>query len=191
MNPRMRRLTADAESLRTEFAGHPEIQVLPLGYEPTDAYRIIFRLPGIALDAAGQPSRVNHHQCVIQLVAGYPREKPIAIMETAIFHPNFGPNIGDEICIGDYWSPAQSLSDIVVTIGELIQYQRYNTRSPLNAVAARWVAQNEAIFPVGHVSLFQAEPSIQLGGPQVAGTTQPAAVSLGPDLGWTGGSNAR
>jgi hypothetical protein len=179
----MRRLTADAESLRTEFAGHPEIQVLPLGYEPADAYRLIF--PGIALDATGQPAIINHHQAVIQLVAGYPREKPIAVMETAIFHPNFGPNIGDEICIGDYWSPAQSLSDIVVTIGELIQYQRYNTRSPLNAVAARWVAQNEAIFPVGHVSLFQAEPSIQLGGTQGSGSAQPTAVSLGPTSGWT------
>jgi hypothetical protein len=106
-------------------------------------------------------------------------------METAIFHPNFGPNIGDEICIGDYWSPAQSLSDIVVTIGELIQYQRYNTRSPLNAVAARWVAQNEAIFPVGHVSLFQAEPSIQLGGTQSTGSATPSAVILGPVAGWT------
>jgi ubiquitin-protein ligase len=181
----MRRLTADAESLRTEFAGHPEIQVLPLGYEPSDAYRLIFRLPGIALDSAGQPTIINLHQAVIQLVAGYPREKPIAVMETAIFHPNFGPNVGDEICIGDYWSPAQSLSDIVVTIGELIQYQRYNTRSPLNAVAARWVAQNEAIFPVGHVSLFQAEPNIQLGASQGYTAVPPTAVSLGPSTGWT------
>lgn len=188
VNPRLRRLTADAESLRTEFAGHPEIQVVPLGYEPADAYRLVFRLTGVALDATGQPAVVNHHQAVIQLVAGYPREKPIAVMETAIFHPNFGPNIGDEICIGDYWSPAQTLSDIVVTIGELIQYQRYNTRSPLNAIAARWVAQNEAIFPVGHVSLFQAEPNIQLGGPQDAGAVQPAAGSLGPATGWTNGT---
>jgi ubiquitin-protein ligase len=159
----MRRLTADAEGLRTEFAGHPHVFVTPIGYEPSDAYRITFSLPGIALDANGQPAIAQVHQALIQLVAGYPREKPVATMESAIFHPNFGPNVGDEICIGDYWSPAQSLSDIVVTIGELIQYQRYNTRSPLNAIAARWTAQNESIFPIGHVSLFQAEPEIALG----------------------------
>jgi ubiquitin-protein ligase len=122
----MRRLTADAEGLRTEFAGHPNIFTVPVGYEPSDAYRITFNVPGISLDANGQPITIQFHQVLVQLVAGYPREKPVATMETRIFHPNFGPKIGDEICIGDYWSPAQSLPDIVVTIGELIQYQRYN-----------------------------------------------------------------
>ena len=139
MNPRMRRLTADSIAMRTEFAGHPNISVTPIGYDPPESYRIIYRLRGVSLD-----------------------QKGLAVMESPIFHPNFGPRIGEEICIGDYWSPAQSLVDIVITIGELIQYQRYNTRSPLNAVAARWVASNESVFPVGNVSLFQREPEIKL-----------------------------
>jgi hypothetical protein len=44
----------------------------------------------------------------------------------------------------------------------MIQFQLYNVRSPLNAVAARWVAQNESIFPIGNVELFQAEPEVAL-----------------------------
>jgi len=173
VNPRIRRLTADAAAMRSEFAGHPHVNMVALGFDPPEAYRLSFNLPGVALDATGQPTVVNHHRAMIQLVAGYPREKPVATMETAIFHPNFGPNIGDAICIGDYWSPGQRLADIVVTIGELIQYQRYNTRSPLNAVAARWVAENESLFPIGNVGLFQAEPEIFLAG-SVRDTAEPA-----------------
>jgi ubiquitin-protein ligase len=158
-------LTADAASLRTEFAGHPFVTVTPIGFEPAEAYSVTYRVRGIALDANGQPAYADLHTATIRLPAGYPREKPVATMQTPIFHPNFGPRIGDEICIGDYWSPTQSLVDIVVTIGELIQYQRYNVRSPLNAVAARWTAQNESLFPVGRVSLYQAEPAITIRAP--------------------------
>lgn len=176
----MRRLAADAQQIRTEFAGHPQIQVTPLGFEPAESYRVEYRLTGVALDAQGQPQYVHVHSVVIQLPATYPRSKPLFRMETPIFHPNFGSRIGDEICIGDYWSPAQSLTDIVVTVGEMIQYQRYNVRSPLNAVAARWVAENESVFPVGTVPLFQAEPEISIGtGPEAAPSTSPK-ISVGP-----------
>jgi ubiquitin-protein ligase len=160
MNPRLRRIMADADAVRTEFAGHPRVQVIPIGAEPAEAYRIVFNLPGATLDAAGQPVISEMHQVVIQLPAAYPREKPIASTETPAFHPNFGPRTGDEICIGDFWTPRRTLTDIIVAIGEMIQYQRYNTKSPLNAVAARWAAANEEIFPLGTVSLFQSEPKI-------------------------------
>lgn len=176
LNPRMRRLTADAEQLRTEFAGHPYVAITPLGYEPAEAYRVTCRLAGVALDpASGEPIMASFHQVLIRLPTSYPREKPLATMETPIFHPNFGPRVGDEICIGDYWSPAQTLVDIIVTIGEMIQYQRYNVRSPLNAVAARWVAEHKKIFPIGNVDLFQAEPTVSVNVSRVSGG--PATVS--------------
>jgi len=160
MNPRQRRLIADSQGLRTEFAGHRYVTVTPVGFDPAEEYRVVFRVRGVILGPSGQPAYSDHHEASIRLPSGYPRTKPVATMLTPIFHPNFGPALGDEICIGDYWSPTQSLSDIVVTIGELIQYQRYNTRSPLNAAAARWAAENEHIFPVGTVGLFQSEPDV-------------------------------
>lgn len=164
MNPRLRRLMADAEMMRTEFAGHPYIAVEPIGYDPPEQYRVTYRLNSVLLDAhTGQPVVSEQHQAFITLTAAYPREKPYAVMQTPVFHPNFGPNAGDEICIGDFWTPAQTLADIVVKIGAMLQFQMYNVRSPLNAVAARWVAQNEAVFPIGDIELFQAEPEISLG----------------------------
>lgn len=175
----MRRLAADAQQMRTEFAGHPQIDVTPLGFEPAEAYRVTYRLTGVALDPQGQPEYVHVHHVHVQLPATYPRSKPLFRMETPIFHPNFGSRVGEEVCIGDYWSPAQSLADIVVTIGEMIQYQRYNVRSPLNAVAARWVAENESVFPVGAVPLFQAEPEISVGTRSGGEASVPTKIAVG------------
>jgi hypothetical protein len=178
MNPRLRRLLADADAIRTEFAGHPNIGVASIGPEPPEAYRVRFNLRGATLDHAGQPVIASDHQIVIQLPAAYPREKPIAVTETLVFHPNFGGHVGDEICIGDFWTPTRSLADIVVAIGEMIQFQRYNTKSPLNAVAARWTAENESIFPLGTVGLFQSEPQISL---KLPGAELPASVRVTSD----------
>jgi hypothetical protein len=48
--------------------------------------------------------------------------------------------------------------DLVVQLGAIIQFQEYDLDVPLNAVAARWVAENTSIFPVGHVNLQIEEP---------------------------------
>jgi ubiquitin-protein ligase len=173
-SPRLRRLMADSNLMRTEFAGHPQISVEPLGWDPPEQYRVTYRLTGVMADpASGQPVTSGEHRVVLTLPAAYPREKPYCTTETPVFHPNFGQNAGDEICIGDYWTPAQSLADIVVKVGEMIQFQEYNVKSPLNALAARWAAENQTIFPIGTVELFQAEPdiSLDLGG---AGLTETA-----------------
>jgi hypothetical protein len=169
---------ADANAIRTEFAGHPYISVTAIGPEPAESYRVSFNVRGATLDTRGQPIVANHHRAVIQLTASYPREKPHAVAETVVFHPNFAGHAGGEICIGDFWTPTRTLTDIVVAIGEMLQFQRYNTRSPLNAVAARWAAENEAIFPLGNIELFQSEPEISLSTPHTE--ARAIAVTLGP-----------
>jgi ubiquitin-protein ligase len=182
MNPRVRRLLADADAIRTEFAGHPYISVTAIGPEPAESYRVTFNLRGATLDARGQPIMANQHRAVIQLTATYPREKPLAVSETMVFHPNFAGHAGGEICIGDFWTPTRTLTDIVVAIGEMLQYQRYNTKSPLNAVAARWAVENEVIFPLGNIGLFQSEPEISLGTPRGEAPGIAVALDDGPDV---------
>ena len=82
-------------------------------------------------------------------------------MLTPIFHPNIAPHA---ICIGDHWSAGEPLWSMVARIGEMIAYQSYNTKSPLNGEAARWVDQNMQRLPLDPVSLFvddakQASPA--------------------------------
>lgn len=62
-----------------------------------------------------------------------------------MFHPNFDDS---QVCIGDFWAVSEGLDDLVVRIGRMICYQEYNTKSPLNGLAAKWVEQNIALLPI-------------------------------------------
>jgi ubiquitin-protein ligase len=190
MNPRLRRLYADSEQIDADFTGHPNIQVVPLEGNPPEKYRITYRLPGLRLDpASNRPVVINEHRAQIYLHQGYPREKPKCVMETESFHPN----IGSYICIDDYWAAGMTLSDIIIQIGEMIQYRNFNPRSPLNAIAAAWSVQNEARLPIGHMDLYQPEldidffeleetPSEPAKAPEPAVATTPAPVPAEDDL---------
>jgi len=160
LNARLRRLMADYEKIRTEFAGHPNIDVEPVGGNPPERYRVTYKVKGLRLDPVlNRPVITNIHKAEIYLHNDYPREKPKCVMLTEIFHPNFG----SYICIGDHWAAGETLVDVIIQIGQMIQYQSYNPKSPLNAVAAMWASRNEGVFPVGNVDLYQPEPDIVLG----------------------------
>ena len=161
MNPRERRLTAENDALRAEFTDHPSITVVPIGWHPADQYRVTYRVPGVALDANSQPVVTEEHVALVRLGERYPRARPTVVMETAVFHPNFGPNPGDEVAyLGDTWSAARTISDVIVTVGEMIQFQAYDVQTPLNGVAAQWVIANPSIFPIGQVILRRAQPPV-------------------------------
>lgn len=157
MSARLRRLFADYEKVRTEFAGHKYITVTPISGNPPEKYQVTYRLKGLRWDnGQNRPIVVSHHVAEIVLQQGYPREKPQCRLLTEIWHPNFGPYI----CIGDHWAAGETLVDIIIQIGEMIQYKSYNPKSPLNGLAARWAHENQPYFPVGNVDLYQAEPEI-------------------------------
>lgn len=158
MNPHQRRLQADYDRMIPGFAGHPFITVEAIGPLPPEGYRVLYRVPGLRLDAENRLHRVSHHVIHIQLPAGYPREKPYCTSADQVFHPNFGAYV----CIADFWSPSQSLLDIVVQIGDMLQYKLFNTRSPLNAVAARWVTEHVNELPLASLDLLPQEPEIKL-----------------------------
>jgi len=159
MNARLRRLYADYQQIRNEFAGHPYIDVEPLRGNPPEAYRVTYHIKGLELDQRSNRPRVrSEHVATIYLHRGYPREKPKCTLETPIFHPNFG----SYICIDDYWAAGETVRDIIIQIGQMIQYQNYNPHSPLNAVAARWCQQNKQLFPIGTANLYQPELDIDL-----------------------------
>jgi ubiquitin-protein ligase len=170
MNPRQRRLQADFQKIMTGFAGHPHVAVEGVGPQPPERYRIIYNVPGLRLGTDNRVQRVTQHLVEIQLPAGYPREKPYCTVADPVFHPNFGAHI----CIADHWSPSQSLLDVIVQIGDMLQYKTFNTRSPLNAVAARWAVEHVDELPLAALDLFPLEPEIQLHG---ATNTTPAPLA--------------
>ena len=85
----------------------------------------------------------------------YPRTPPQCRMLSPVFHPNIAPHA---ICVGDHWSAGESLESIVTRIGEMLAYQSYNVKSPLNGEAARWVEENKHRVPLDPVSLLVEDP---------------------------------
>lgn len=157
MSPRQRRLTADHVAVKGEFSGHEHITVEAIGHHPPETYRVTYRVRGLALKG-DQPVTADEHVCEIRLPLGYPREQPYVVPLTPVFHPN----IAAHYCIGDYWSAGQPLPDIIRKIGDMLQYRTYSVKSPLDAVAARWTAENEALLPIGEVELGLPELEIQI-----------------------------
>lgn len=158
-SPRHRRLASDQQQLFTAFSAHPHIRVEPLGPAPAQKYRVIYRVPGLHITPTNELITVHQHIVELNLVSGYPREKPYCTSLSPVFHPNFA----NHICVADYWSPSQALVDVVIQIGDMLQYKTYNTQSPLSAVAARWAAENTNRLPIGTFNLYPQEPEIHFG----------------------------
>jgi ubiquitin-protein ligase len=141
---RTRRLMADAKEMAAAFGeGFEIIRVRATTGEPAEVYQIEYRVRGLERGKKGPVMR-DHHLVEIQLTAEYPRLGPKCRMLTPVFHPNIDPAT---ICVGDHWTAGEKLADLVVRIGEMLAYQDYNIKSPLDAEAAMWADLNAGELP--------------------------------------------
>ena len=149
MNARLRRIYSDYQSIRDEFAGHPFITVTPVQGDPPEEYVIEYRVRGLELDpATNRPKPRDRHRARIYLHRDYPRRPPQIIWRTPIFHPNIlSASDGGGVCIGA-WTPSESLADLVLRVGEMIQFRSYNPDDVLNPEAAAWAEAHAAALPV-------------------------------------------
>ena len=154
MTARMRRLASDWEQVKKDFTGHKNITVTPIEGQPPEKYHVTYFVNGIYLLPDGRIETLGRHEIEISLHADYPRYKPICKILTPIWHPNFRDG---QICIGDIWGAGESLSDIIINIGDMIQYKSWNSYSPLSADAAQWAMDNKYLFPVGNIDLYVAD----------------------------------
>jgi ubiquitin-protein ligase len=155
VTPRERRIIADFNELRSIVS--PHISVVPVGAEPPESYRVTYHLRGVTLGMDGQPAISDRQQVLFRLGPTYPREGPLLVAETAIFHPNVPAAIGHEFSLYERWTPADSLWDVMVTMAGLIQFQRYDVDQAQNPSAAAWVTANPRVFPIGAVDLAVAQ----------------------------------
>lgn len=176
ISPRIRRLKLDYEILQRRFAGWPAVQIVGTAGIPPEIYRFAYNVRGLYVSASGEILERDTHVLEVNLSLGYPRRAPQCRMLTPVFHPNFDDAM---VCIGDFWAASEGLDDLVVRIGRMIAYQEYNTKSPLNGLAAKWAAQNANLLPVDSRSV--APPSVEPGQPAAASeasTTAPAGKTV-------------
>jgi ubiquitin-protein ligase len=150
MQARLRRLQADYDQIQRALSNHPYIQLVNTEGIPPEKYTFLFNVQGLAPAGNDTGTPISQHQAEVFLPLDYPRRPPFCRMITPVFHPNIDPQ---KICIGDHWSAGQSLAQMVVHIAEMIAYQSYNLKSPLNAKAAVWAEQNIASLPLDRADL--------------------------------------
>src|ERR1700690_115877 len=144
-SPRIRRLQLDEQMLQQVFGTWPVIQITGKAGMPPEIYRFTYNLRGLYVSPSGEILERDVHLLEVNLTLGYPRRAPQCRMLTPVFHPNFDDSM---VCIGDFWAASEGLDDLIIRIGRMIAYQEYNTKSPLNGLAAKWAAQNSKLLPI-------------------------------------------
>ena len=150
---RLRRLTADNAKLQDYVRRHPRVRLIQMDGNPPERYQVEYRIKSLRM-VDSELQTVQSHLVEVALPLNYPRIPPQCRMLTPVFHPNIAPHA---ICVGDHWGAGESLESIVIRIGEMLAYQSYNVKSPLNGEAARWVEQNKHRLPLDPVSLLPEE----------------------------------
>ena len=169
---RLRRLKADYERLSEYVRRHPRLKMIQVEGDPPERYQLEMQIKSIRM-TGGELQPVQSHLVEIALPLAYPRTPPQCRMLSPVFHPNIAPHA---ICVGDHWGAGESLQSIVARIGEMLAYQSYNVKSPLNGEAARWVEENKERLPLDRVSLLVEDEQ-----PATAvSTTVPAVKPMAP-----------
>ena len=145
LSPRQRRLTADYRLMQERFSAFPLIHLERAIGNPPETYVVSYHVRGIERVVDERVIYRDYHEVEIRLPGTYPRTPPVCRMLTPVFHPNIEPAI---ICIGDHWTAAERLSDLVVRIGEMIAYQAHNIKSPLDGEAAMWTDLHQDMLPI-------------------------------------------
>jgi hypothetical protein len=147
---RLRRLKADHEAVRRLVHLHPRIDIEGVFGNPPERYHLVLRVR--SLRQRGETLEpASEHRVEVTLPRGYPRDAPLFRMLTPVFHPNIAPHA---VCIGDEWSAGEPLDLLIQRVGEILAFQSYNTRSPLNGRAAQWVEQHLDQVPTDRDEFF-------------------------------------
>lgn len=150
---RLRRLQADFDKLSDYVRRHPRLKIIQTDGEPPERYQLEYRIRSLR-QVNEDLVDIKSHLVEIALPRNYPRVPPQCRMLTPVFHPNIAPHA---ICVGDHWSAGEPLASLVARIGEMLAFQSYNVKSPLNGEAARWVEEHLEDLPLDKVSMLVEE----------------------------------
>jgi ubiquitin-protein ligase len=149
LHGRRARLLVEFEKLinlekRSEFIKIEPVNKIE-GMPPED-YLITFTCRGISrLNPDNTPQYAEFHQVSMKLTSNFPNQEPYLKWLTPIWHPNIEHKEPHHVCTNNVqnWYSKKSLDDLVITLGEMIQYRHYHAAwvapFPLDKEAADWV----------------------------------------------------
>jgi ubiquitin-protein ligase len=150
-NARYARLAIEYTKLMNLAARSDFIEVHPVEAQPgwpPEKYIITYRCRGIAsVDTHGLPQAAEFHQVSMYMGSDYPLKEPYLRWLTPIWHPNIEHLEPHHVCTNNVqnWFAAKPLAELVLAMGEMVQYKHYHAKwvspFPLDRVAADWVLQ--------------------------------------------------
>ncbi|MCL1471003.1 ubiquitin-conjugating enzyme E2 [Argonema antarcticum] len=149
MSVREKRLQNDFQALSKMVSDSGStLAIISKSGNPPYQYVIEYRCRGIERLQGNEPVFRDNHRVEITLGSNYPKGKPDAKFLTPIFHPNVYQNLN--ICLGSEWTMAETLTELVLRIGKIIQYASdiTNLNSPANSTAKTWASNNMRRFPI-------------------------------------------
>lgn len=139
------RLRNDYERIRALINRSEFIHIAQTDGDPPEKYLIRYSCKGVERINGSAPVYRERHEVSIYLHAEYPLKQPQLKWITPIFHPNI--HVTGAVCIGAWW-PAKTLDELILTMGEMIQYKNVDPKDPMNSRAASWALRNKHLFPV-------------------------------------------
>ncbi|MEM7113521.1 MAG: ubiquitin-conjugating enzyme E2 [Chloroflexota bacterium] len=122
------------------------IQIARTEGDPVEKYLIRYTCRGVEkINSAAKPVFREVHEVSIYLHAEYPLKQPQLKWLTPIFHPNI--HVTGAVCIGAWWA-AKTLDELILSMGEMVQYKNFDPKDPMNSKAASWALRNRHLFPV-------------------------------------------
>jgi ubiquitin-protein ligase len=139
------RLRNDYQRVRELVNRSELIRIMATEGDPPEKYLIRFTCRGVEALNGAQPVFREVHEVRIYLHAEYPLKQPQLKWMTPIFHPNIHST--GAVCIGAWW-PAKTLDELLLTLGEMVQYKNLGPKDPMNSRAAAWSVRNKHLFPI-------------------------------------------
>ena len=145
-NIRETRLRNEHNKVRELVDRSDLIHLVATDGNPPDRYKIRFTCNGVeSVRSNGQPVLRDVHEVSVYLHAEYPLKQPQLKWLTPIFHPNI--HVTGAVCIGAWWA-AKTLDELLLTLGEMVQYKNLDPKDPMNSKAASWANRHKQLFPI-------------------------------------------
>jgi hypothetical protein len=129
---------------RSDFISVTPLEVRP-GWPP-EKYLISYTCRGIVgVRQDGQPVVAEHHQLKMYLDHDYPRSEPHLLFLTPLWHPNVSFSEPRKVCTdrAKSWWAGKDLDELVLLVGEMVQYKIYHAKEeppfPQDVQVAQWV----------------------------------------------------